>query len=124
MENEVKILKLLTGEELISRMKESDDGFLILEKPMSIQTTAPTPSGHTEMGLLPWSIAGKTDKITLDDKHVMVILEPTKEIETNYLSASSIIPESVLERTRPSFGGGTPKTRPGFGGGHIQSEGH
>ena len=35
MANDVKVLKLTTGEELISRMEESRDGFLILEKPMS-----------------------------------------------------------------------------------------
>jgi hypothetical protein len=39
------------------------------------------------IGLVPWSVAGKTDKITLDNKHVMVILEPKREMETNYLSS-------------------------------------
>ena len=39
------------------------------------------------IGLVPWSVSGKTDKITLDNKHVMVILEPKREMETNYLSS-------------------------------------
>ena len=87
MANDVKVLKLTTGEELISRMEENEDGFLILEKPMSIQTVAPNAAGQMGIGLVPWSVAGKTDKITLDNKHVMVILEPKREMETNYLSS-------------------------------------
>ena len=87
MAKDVKVLKLITGEELISRMEESSDGFLILEKPMSLQQMGSNSAGHMGIGLVPWSVAGKTDKITLDNKHVMVILEPKKEMETNYLSS-------------------------------------
>jgi len=89
MANDVKVLKLTTGEELISRMEESDDGFLILEKPMSLQQMGSNSAGHMGVGLVPWSISGKTDKITLDNKHVMVILEPKREMETNYLSSKT-----------------------------------
>ena len=86
MAKDVKVLKLTTGEELISRMEESSDGFLILEEPRTLQTMAPTASGQVGIGLVPWSVAGKIDKITLDNKHVIVILEPKRDMETNYLS--------------------------------------
>jgi hypothetical protein len=39
------------------------------------------------IGLVPWSVAGKTDKITLDNKHVIVILEPNRDMENTYLSS-------------------------------------
>jgi hypothetical protein len=73
MAKDVKVLKLTTGEELISRMEESSDGFLILEEPRTLQTMAPTASGQ--------------DKITLDNKHVIVILEPKRDMENMYLSS-------------------------------------
>ena len=87
MANDVKVLKLTTGEELISRMEESSDGFLILEEPRALQTMAPTASGQVGIGLVPWSVAAKLDKVTLDNKHVMVILEPKRDMENMYLSA-------------------------------------
>jgi hypothetical protein len=87
MINDVKVLKLTTGEELISRMEESSDGFLILEEPRTLQTMAPTASGQVGIGLVPWSVAGKIDKITLDNKHVIVILEPKRDMENMYLSS-------------------------------------
>jgi hypothetical protein len=87
MANDVKVLKLTTGEELISRMEESPDGFLILEKPMSLKAAPPNAAGQMGIGLVPWSVAGKTDKITLDNKHVIVILEPNRDMENTYLSS-------------------------------------
>ena len=87
MAKDVKVLKLTTGEELISRMEESSDGFLILEEPRTLQTMAPTASGQVGIGLVPWSVAGKIDKITLDNKHVIVILEPIRDMENTYLSS-------------------------------------
>ena len=33
MSKDVKVLKLVNGEEVITRLEESDDGFLILEEP-------------------------------------------------------------------------------------------
>jgi hypothetical protein len=87
MANDVKVLKLTSGEELISRMEESADGFLILEKPMSLQQMGSNSAGHMGIGLVPWSVAGKIDKITLDNKHVIVILEPKRDMENMYLSA-------------------------------------
>jgi hypothetical protein len=39
------------------------------------------------IGLVPWSVAGKIDKITLDNKHVIVILEPKRDMENMYLSS-------------------------------------
>jgi len=87
MANDVKVLKLITGEELITRMEESKDGFLILEEPRSIQAIAPNAAGQMGIGLVPWSVGGKLDKITLDNKHVIIILEPKRDMENMYLSS-------------------------------------
>jgi len=87
MKNEVKVLKLITGEEVITRMSEGEDGSLLLEKPMVLQQMGADASGAPRIGLIPWSFAGNVDKVTLDAKHVIVSLEPTSDIGKNYLSA-------------------------------------
>ena len=93
MANDVKVLKLITGEEVIARVTESDiqitenDGvdILILEQPMKI-TAAPKPDGRMEMGMIKWIEASKSDPIDIEIKHIVVILDPTPEIEKTYLS--------------------------------------
>ena len=86
MANDVKVLKLINGEEIITRMEESSDGLLILEEPRVLQQMPPNAAGQMGIGLVPWSIDAKLDKVTLDNKHVMVILEPKRDMENNYLS--------------------------------------
>ena len=86
MANDVKVLKLINGEEIMTRMEESSDGLLILEEPRVLQQMPPNAAGQMGIGLVPWSIAAKLDKVTLDTKHVMVILEPKRDMENNYLS--------------------------------------
>ena len=94
MENNIKVLKLITGEEIISRVTESDINItendevdlLILERPMSLTLIKPNTTGQMEIGMSNWIVAGKSDKITIEVKHILVILDPTSEIEKSYLS--------------------------------------
>jgi hypothetical protein len=86
MANDVKVLKLITGEELITRMTESDNGFLILEKPMFFTMGAPNATGKLGIGMVDWIMAGKADKVTIEAKHILVILDPKSEMEKTYLS--------------------------------------
>jgi hypothetical protein len=87
MANEVSVLKLTTGEEIITRMSVEEDGTLLLEKPMVLQQMGADASGAARIGLVPWSFAGNVDKVTLDSKHVLASLESNLEISKNYLSA-------------------------------------
>ena len=86
MENNVKVLKLITGEELITRMTESDNKFLILERPMSLTVVTPNAAGKLGIGMVDWILAGKADKVTIEAKHILVILDPKSEMEKTYLS--------------------------------------
>ena len=87
MKNEVKVLKLTTGEEIITRMTEGEDGTIILDRPLEIKVVGPDASGRTGVSLNSWLHAGNTDKITLDSKHVLVIVKPSPTAEKNYLSS-------------------------------------
>jgi hypothetical protein len=86
MKNEVKVLKLTTGEEIITRMTEGENGTLILDRPMVVQEVGDA-SGRMSIIFRLWSFAGKIDKVTLESKYVLVTLESTPEMEKNYLSS-------------------------------------
>jgi len=87
MANDVKVLKLITGEEVIARISEEERSDLItLEKPMTLQMIPPTTStGQVGFAMVPWIKAAKNDKTTLSIDHVLVTDEASDQTEKNYL---------------------------------------
>ncbi len=86
MANDVKVLKLITGEEVIARVTEEENNLLTLEKPMTLQMMPPnTSTGQVGFALVPWIKAAKNDKTTISIEHVLVTDEASKQTETNYL---------------------------------------
>ena len=86
MANDVKVLKLITGEEVIARVSEEHNDLLTLEKPMTLQMLPPnTLTGQVGFALVPWIKAAKNDKTTISIEHVLVTDEASKQTETNYL---------------------------------------
>jgi len=86
MANDVKVLKLITGEEVIARVSEESSNLLILEKPMTLQMMPPnTSTGQVGFALVPWIKAAKNDKTTISIEHVLVTDEASNQTEKNYL---------------------------------------
>ena len=85
MANDVKVLKLITGEEVIARVTEEENNLLTLEKPMTLQMMPPTSTGQVGFAMVPWIKAAKNDKTTISIEHVLVTDEASKQTETNYL---------------------------------------
>ena len=86
MTNDVKVLKLITGEEVIARVSEESSNLLTLEKPMTLQMLPPnTSTGQVGFAMVPWIKAAKNDKATISIDHVLVTDEASKQTETNYL---------------------------------------
>ena len=86
MANDVKVLKLITGEEVIARVTEESSNLLILEKPMTLQMIPPTTStGQVGFALVPWMKAAKNNKTTISIDHVLVTDEASDQTEKNYL---------------------------------------
>ena len=86
MANDVKVLKLITGEEVIARVSEEHNDLLTLVKPMTLQMMPPnTSTGQVGFALVPWIKAAKNDKTTISIEHVLVTDEASKQTETNYL---------------------------------------
>ena len=89
MENNVKVLKLITGEEVITRVIRRDagslTGLITLNKPMLIQMI-PTKQGESwSATLIPWLKTTKSEKVTISTEYVLVTDEASDQTEKNYL---------------------------------------
>ena len=81
MENNVKVLKLITGEVVIARVEQKGT-MLILDKPITLKE-----SGHVGYVVEPWIPAGKSENITISIDHVIAQDEPKPVVEEYYLES-------------------------------------
>ena len=86
MANDVKVLKLITGEELIARVIEEKNNLITLEKPMILQMIPPnTSTGHVGFALVPWIKAAKNEKVIISTEHIIAEDEGSEQTQKNYL---------------------------------------
>ena len=88
MANDVKVLKLITGEEVIARVTEEEKNYslITLEKPMTLQMIPPTTStGQVGFALVPWMKAAKNEKVTISTEHIIAEDEGSEQTQKNYL---------------------------------------
>ena len=86
MSNDVKILKLITGEEVIARVSEERSNLLTLEKPMTLQMLPPnTATGQMGFALVPWMKAAKNEKVIISTEHIIAEDEGSEQTQKNYL---------------------------------------
>jgi len=86
MTNDVKVLKLITGEEVITRIIEEENNLITLKNPMTLQMIPPnTSTGQVGFALVPWMKAAKSEKATISIDHVLVTDEASDQTEKNYL---------------------------------------
>ena len=89
MASEVKILKMITGEEVMARVSDdlTDGGGLItLDNPMTFQAIPTNQQGQMGFALVPWLMSGKSEKITISIDHVIAQDDPKDQAEKNYLA--------------------------------------
>ena len=88
MANDVKVLKLITGEEVITRVTEEENNYslITLEKPMTLQMIPPTTStGQIGFALVPWMKAAKNEKVIISTEHIIAEDEGSEQTQKNYL---------------------------------------
>ena len=86
MANDVKVLKLITGEEVIARTNEGENNLISLEKPMILQMLPPnTTTGQVGFAMIPWMKAAKNEKVLISTEHIIVEEEASEQTEKNYL---------------------------------------
>jgi len=86
MANDVKVLKLITGEEVIARTNEGENNLISLEKPMILQMLPPnTTTGQVGFAMIPWMKAAKNEKVLISTEHIIAEDEASEQTEKNYL---------------------------------------
>ena len=82
---DVKILKLITGEEVMARVTEHRD-LLELDNPMTLQAIPSQQTGQMGFALIPWLMSGKSTKLSISIDHVIAQDDPKDQAEKNYLA--------------------------------------
>ena len=85
MANDVKVLKLITGEEVIARVTEEENNLITLEKPMTLQMVPPTSTGQVGFALVPWMKAAKNEKVIISTEHILTEDDASEQTGKNYL---------------------------------------
>ena len=89
MATEVKVLKMISGEEVIARIK-SENNLMILNKPMLLtQVSDPAGSGRMGLGFVPWILSAVEEDVVVSVDHIITQLSVKPEIEKMYLSQTS-----------------------------------
>ena len=86
MANDVKVLKLTTGEEVLARVSDENNNLITLNKPMTLQAVPTNQAGQMGFALVPWLMSGKSETITISTDHVIAQDVPQATTEKNYLA--------------------------------------
>lgn len=87
MSEKVIAIKLVSGEEIISRVKNRNETFMVLDRPNMIGLTA-TPEG-VAIQLAPWMASNQDGEITVFTDHIVGETKPNAELEKGYLTRTS-----------------------------------
>lgn len=81
----VKIVKLISGEELVTiiegETKINDKTMVVLSHP-----TQAVMSADEQLILVPFILAGKTSEVVFDEDHIMTIVDPQDAIAEAYIN--------------------------------------
>ena len=100
----VKILRLTTGEDVIAKVGENDQG-VSLNKPFVIIPQQAGPGKPIQLMMSLYNAFGKSDNVTIGKDKVVFMTEPKDEILKSYqqntssiLTSPSLITESKLPK--------------------------
>ena len=83
----VKIVKLITTEELLAEVKNETETKVTLKNPTRIVVIPPqggqSPKG-TNVGLAPWINFSDETEVTIDKSHIFCIMNPAQEFVNQY----------------------------------------
>ena len=101
----VKILRLTTGEDVIAKVGENDQG-VSLNKPFVIIPQQSAPGQPIQLMMSLYNAFGKSDTITLDKDKIVFMTDPKDEILKSYEQNTSRIikaPGLITENAVPKL---------------------
>lgn len=100
MADNVKILKLITGEELLAEVSDSviSDKILIKNAVRIVVMPNKLDPKTPNVGFAPWADFSDDKTVTLDKSHIIAIMSPIKEFVNQYNSmfGGLVVPTSNL----------------------------
>ena len=102
---DVKILRLVTGEDVIAKVGENDQG-VSLNKAFVIIPQQTGPGKPVQLMMSLYNAFGKSDTITLDKDKIVFMTDPKDEILKSYEQNTSRIikaPGLITENTVPKL---------------------
>ena len=102
---QVKILRLTTGEDVIAKVGENDQG-VSLNKAFVIIPQQTGPGKPVQLMMSLYNAFGKSDTITLDKDKIVFMTDPKDEILKSYEQNTSRIikaPGLITENTVPKL---------------------
>lgn len=83
MSDNVKIVRLITGEDVLCECTQDQHGFLLLKNPALL-----VPAGSGKLGLVPWMpYADVESGVSVNSDRVVFTLNPHPELKNQYQSA-------------------------------------
>lgn len=95
----IKIVKLLTGEEILAKVLPSSDHVVIMENPVRIVVVPNKIDPKTpNIGFAPWAEFSDDREFVVDKSHVVAIMTPIKEFVNQYntMFGKLVTPQSGL----------------------------
>ncbi len=103
--SEVKLLRLSTGEDIIAKVGENDQG-VSLNKPFVIIPQQKGPGQPIQLMMSLYNAFGKSDTVTLDKDKIVFMTDPKDEILKSYEQNTSRIikaPGLITENSVPKL---------------------
>ena len=94
----VKVIKLISGEEIIADIDESIDGLVILKKPLMIMMV-PNQNNQFGIGLAPFCPYAKDEVVPIRAGAIVTIFEPDAGMKNEYnvrFGSGLVVPESKI----------------------------
>ena len=92
---DVKLIRIISGEEIITEVLDSGDGYLVIKNPLVV-----IPQ-QGQVGFAPWATVIDTERpeISLDMKHVIYCVEVQPDVANRYneiFGSNIITPDKQL----------------------------
>ena len=81
----VKIVRLMTGEELIGAVSTSPDGDVVVKDVAQVQMV-PLQNGNVTVAMMPFAPYAEDEQFTLNKEHVTMLYRPSVELLNKYNS--------------------------------------
>lgn len=86
MMNDVKLIRLTSGEEILCTIKHEHEHSLVMENPTII-----IPTQERSIGLAPWMPYAKTELVDISKSSIVFVIEPVEQLAEQYNSIHSRI---------------------------------